>query len=110
MIGVDMPKKRSRTAVREAQRAERKLAQLRTRLAALEPGGSPRNPIEVQASSQIELRAESLRCPICAGSFKVQEHEAETIEARRLRVVDVKCRHCGTGRTLYFEITATLVH
>ena len=88
----------------EMGREAEKAARLRSRLMDLEPGGTPENPIEVEASSQIELRAESIECPICAGSFKVEEHEAETIEGRRLRVISAKCRHCGTRRTFYFEI------
>ena len=99
-----MGRKRARTVRREVQRVDEKLARMRSRLADLEEGGSPERPIEVVASSQIEVRAESIECPICAGSLKVQEHEADTIGGRRLRLVDVKCRHCGTPRRYYFEI------
>ena len=103
-FGVDMGRKRSRTVRREAQRVDAKMARMRSRLADLEEGGSPERPIEVIASSQIEVRAEAIECPICAGSQKVQEHEAETIQGRRLRVVDMKCRHCGAPRRYFFEI------
>jgi hypothetical protein len=95
---------------REAQRVDEKLARMRSRLADLEDGGAPDRPIEVIASSQIEIRAEAMECPICSGSLKVQEHEADTIGGRRLRLVDVKCRHCGTPRRLYFEIVGRTVN
>ena len=42
-----MSKKRPRTARREIDRAEEKLAEARTKLARLEPGGSPARPIRV---------------------------------------------------------------
>src|SRR5688500_10591035 len=67
-------------------------------------GSSPKKPIEVVASSQIEVRAESMECPICSGSLKVLEHEADRIGGRRLRLVDVKCRWCGEQHRLYFQI------
>ena len=62
----------------------------------------------MEASSQIEVRAESLECPICSGSLKVLEHEAGVLAGRRLRLVDVKCRFCGDQRRLYFQIVPTL--
>ena len=47
-----------------------------------------------------ELRARSLRCPLCDGEYLLDDH---TVEGRG-RVVHVTCRLCGVGRRLYFII------
>jgi hypothetical protein len=109
-----MAKKRPRTERREAQRAAVKLARVRLALAALEPGGSPDRPIEVESASTIETRAASLPCPACeASSTRVEEHEAITVRADSerpsyLRVVHLLCPRCGVRREIYFRIGTAL--
>ena len=100
-----MGKKRpERTARRKAEREARQLVRDRERLASLEPGGSPSRPIEVSSSAVIEIRAQAQRCPQCAGSYRVEDHRAESAA---LRMIAVTCQRCGVARTLWFEITAS---
>jgi hypothetical protein len=101
-------KKRSRTERRAGERDLRKLARARQELARLEPGGSPERPIPVTTSAVIEGRARSTPCPLCAGSLRVDQHDAETIDGRSLRVVAVTCLQCGIARRLWFRITPDL--
>jgi hypothetical protein len=70
-------------------------------LATLEPGGSPRRPIDVSSAAVIEPRATTTPCPLCGGFYRVHEH---TRPVPSLRRVDVGCRHCSTTRTLWFRI------
>ena len=44
----------------------------------------------------------AMPCPQCGGNYRIVDHRAE---AGGLRPVDVKCRQCGVGRTLWFRIT-----
>lgn len=85
------------------------------KLAALEPGGAPDRPIEVASASIIEPHASSMPCAACgAHGVRVDEHVAVTVEgegnepARRLRVVHVNCRRCGTRREVYYRIGTVL--
>jgi hypothetical protein len=77
-------------------------------LARLAPGGSPDHPLELSSASQVEVRAQSTPCPICTGELRVEEHEAEVLGGRRLRVVRVRCHHCAAPRQLYFRIGTAL--
>ena len=70
-------------------------------LAALQPGGSPGRPIEVSSAAVIEPRATTIACPLCDGYYRVLEH---TRPVPGLRHLEVKCRHCGTQRSLWFRI------
>lgn len=107
--------KRPRTERREAARDAAKIARVRMKLAALEPGGAPDRPIEVTSASIIEPHATSMTCAACGNlGVRVDEHVARTIEgtggepARRLRVVHALCPRCGTRREVYFRIGTVL--
>ena len=107
--------KRPRTERREAARDAEKLARVRVKLAALEPGGGPDRPIEVTSASIIESHASSMVCAACGNpGVRVEDHVAKTLEgapgepARRLRVVHIMCQRCGTRREVYFRIGTVL--
>jgi predicted Zn finger-like uncharacterized protein len=55
----------------------------------------------------IEGRTESLPCPQCEGQYRIVEHRSE---GTGVRAVDVRCRQCGVGRTLWFRIAADEVN
>ncbi len=99
-----MSGKRPRTERRERERAQRKLARDRQRLAELSPGGTPERPITVPSSSVIPVRARSLRCPLCDGEYTLGD---ETATADR-RAVQVTCRRCGVGRRIWFALGSPL--
>lgn len=102
-----MPKpKRPRTARREEARHFSKLAKDRERLFMLEPGGSAERPIEVETPSVIETRARSMPCPRCDGEHEVLEHAAVTTERGSLREARVRCRSCGSRRSIWFRLAA----
>lgn len=103
-----MTKKRDRTVRREALRDAEKLADARQRLALLDQGGSAERPIRVQSASQIELRVESMRCPRCDGELKVNEHVARVAAGHSLRMVDARCKRCGTRRDVWLVIGSDL--
>lgn len=76
----------------------------RERLAQLSPGATPERPIKVASASVVEVRTASLQCPSCAlGDYRIEEHVAPRAGLRR---VDVKCRFCGTPRTLWFRLVS----
>jgi hypothetical protein len=102
-----MPKpKRPRTARRERARKLAKLASDRERLFALEPGGSAERPIEVHTPSVIETRARSMPCPRCDGEHEVLEHAAVSTERGSLREARLRCRSCGSRRSVWFRLVA----
>jgi hypothetical protein len=70
-------------------------------LASLSPGGSRERPIRVASASVVEVRTSALPCPLCGGSYRLDEHVSL---APGLRRVDVHCRHCSTPRSLWFRI------
>jgi hypothetical protein len=101
-----MPKKpRPRTKLREAARSLKKLDAARRRLFELEPGGSPERPLPVASAAVVEAHAESVACPRCGGKHEVVEHLALTIDGTRLREARLRCRQCGTTRSLWFCIS-----
>lgn len=103
--------KRKRTERREQERAAEKLAEARTKLARLEPGGAPDRPIEVTSASVIEVHATSLPCLACeAQGARVDAHDAITHDGRSLRHVRLRCARCGTRRDLYFRIGTALAN
>jgi hypothetical protein len=77
----------------------------RERLAAVEPGGSPSHPVEVESASQVEVRALSMPCLRCDGPQRLDEHTAERFGERYLRVLRMHCGHCGANRTVYFRVS-----
>jgi predicted Zn finger-like uncharacterized protein len=96
-------KRPERTSRRAQERAARQLVRDREKLAKLSPGGSAERPIEVASASVVEVRASSLACPQCEGAYRIAEHRSA---GSGLRSVDVKCQHCGIGRTLWFRIVS----
>lgn len=70
-------------------------------LAALSAGGSRERPIRIASAAVVEVRTSALACPLCGGSYRLDEHIAP---AAGLRRVDVHCRQCSTPRSLWFRI------
>jgi hypothetical protein len=91
---------RRRAASRARQRHVRDLE----RLARLAPGGSPERPIEIDTPPLVEVMATAARCPLCAGTYRLDEHAAETIAGARLRIAHVTCTQCGIGRAIHFRL------
>ena len=79
------------------------------RVAALEPGGGPEWPIAIASAVLAEPRAAALGCPRCAGPLTVVSHDAATGDAGRRRVVVARCARCSAERTVWFEVTDTLI-
>ncbi|HYQ15773.1 MAG TPA: hypothetical protein VEQ58_08450 [Polyangiaceae bacterium] len=101
-----MPKKpRPRTKLREGARSLEKLRSARQRLFELEVGGAAERPISVTSAAVVEAHAESVPCPRCGGKHEVAEHVAVTVGGVRLREARLRCRQCGTTRSLWFRIT-----
>jgi|SRR4051812_36466907 hypothetical protein len=98
-------KPRPRAKRREADRAGDKLKAARERLFQLETGGAPERPLSVSSAAVVETHAESVPCPRCAGKHEVVEHVAVTVQRVRLREVRLRCRQCGTTRSLWFRIS-----
>jgi hypothetical protein len=91
---------------RPRERLSPELAQARERLARVEAGGAPAVPIEVESASQIEVRATSTPCLRCQGPNRLDDHTAETLGGHAVRVVSVRCHHCGAPRVFYFRVAA----
>ena len=104
-------KKLSRKAERRAKaRAEEKLGKKRELLAKMELGGHSDRPLEVVSASVVETQAKSMPCPRCLGACRVEEHAAETVEGRRLRIARMQCAQCGARRAVYFKIVGELMN
>ena len=97
-------KPRPRAKRRETERTGEKLKAARERLFQLETGGSPERPLPVVSAAVIEAHAESVPCPRCDGKHEVVEHVAVTVQRVRLRETRLRCRQCGTTRSLWFRI------
>ena len=95
---------------RARARADEKLAHARERLALLEDGGTPERPIEVISASVVEPHAQSMPCLRCHGACRVDEHVAETVSGKRLRIARTLCMQCGARRNVFFRITGNLVN
>jgi hypothetical protein len=94
----------ARTLRRVAARAEQSLARDRERLFELEPGGNPKRPLQVVSASVVEIHALSVACPACGGAHEILEHAALTEGGTRLRVARLRCRQCGSQRSLFFQL------
>jgi len=101
---------RPRTEERERERRQEKLFEARTKLAALEPGGSPGYPVEVPSASVVEARAESEPCLRCELPMRCVEHGTAESPRGLVRSVSLQCRACGAERTLYLRIVETLLN
>lgn len=93
---------------RQLARTDAAFARAAERLARLSPGGAPDHPIEVASASQIEVHAEGMLCPFCHGPQVVDDHVAETVNQRRLRIAFTRCKHCDARRAVYFRIGSAL--
>lgn len=92
-----------------ARKPSRRLAQRQhvrdlDRLARLVPGGAAERPIEIDTPPLVEVMTAAAACPLCAGSFRLDEHAAETIDGVRLRVARVTCTTCGIAREFFFRL------
>ena len=98
------PKRSNRTLRREQERAQGRLKQDRERLFALEVGGNPERPIDAPSAAVIESHALSVRCPLCGANHELIEHLAHVRNGVRLRETKLRCRQCGSKRSLWFKI------
>lgn len=89
---------------RALERQSAKLSQDQERLFALTEGGSATRPISVESASVVETHALSVPCPRCGGSHELVEHAAIVHEGQRLREARLRCRQCGTRRSLFFQL------
>lgn len=96
--------KRVRTVRREAEREALSQARDRERLFAFERGGSAERPIDIDAASVVEVRANAVVCPRCGGRHLLEEHAAVTRGGARLREARLICRQCGSRRSLWFRL------
>jgi hypothetical protein len=104
-------KKLSPKAERRAkERAAEKLGKRREKLAKIEAGGSPQRPIEVVSASVVVPAAMSLPCPTCLGACRVEEHAAEIVDGKRLRIARMQCSQCGAKRSVYFMIVGQMMN
>lgn len=76
----------------------------RQRLFELEPGGNPAYPVEVVSASVVETHALGVPCPLCDGAHEILEHAAVVEGGARLRVARLRCRQCGSQRSLFFRL------
>lgn len=100
----------ARAARRQSDRDVQKLMRDKTRLAALEKGGSPDRPISLTSASEVEIAARATPCIQCGGIVRVDEHTAETIGTERLRIAHVTCPACATQRAIYYRIAPPLLN
>jgi len=98
------PKRSDRTVRREQERLALRLQDERERLFSLERGGRPERPIEAVSAAVIEAHASAVPCPRCGGSHELLEHRALVQDGVRLRNVLLRCRKCGSQRSLWFQI------
>ncbi len=99
-----VPKRSDRTVRRERERAQNRVQEDRERLFALEPGGSPNRPLEAASAAVIESHALGVPCPRCGGNHELVEHSANVRNGVRLRETKLRCRQCGSQRSLWFKI------
>jgi hypothetical protein len=101
------PKRSERTVRREQARALTRLQSDRERLFTLEPGGAPEHPLDASSAAVIEAHATSIPCPLCESTQEVVEHTALVHNGVRLREVKLRCRQCGSKRSLWFKIVGS---
>jgi hypothetical protein len=70
----------------------------------LELGGAPERPLTIPSAAVVEAHASALACPRCEGNHEVVEHLAVTLDGTRLREARVRCRQCGSARSVWFLI------
>jgi uncharacterized C2H2 Zn-finger protein len=101
---------RARTLRRSEARLSEKLAQTRERLFSLEAGSRSAHPIDVSSAALVELRAAALHCPRCDVAFRVEAHNAPSVDGMRLREAVVICPRCGQRRSLWFRLTGSTLN
>jgi DNA-directed RNA polymerase subunit RPC12/RpoP len=89
---------------RRLERGAEKLERERERLFGLSPGGNAQRPLPVESPSVVESRALSVACPRCDGAHELLEHAAVLIGSERLREARLRCRRCGSRRSLFFRL------
>jgi hypothetical protein len=94
----------ARSARRRLERGAEKLERERERLFELSPGGNAERPLSVKSASVVETRALSVVCPRCDGPHEILEHAAVLVGSERLREARLRCRRCGTRRSLFFRV------
>jgi hypothetical protein len=99
-----------RATRRKAERAREKLGDARERLWVIEGGGSPAHPLEVAAPSVVESHVADVACPLCDGVHELVEHAAVTLQGTRLREARLRCRQCGSRRSLWFRLIGTALN
>ena len=98
------PKRSDRTIRREQERARDRLKADRERLFTLEEGGNPERPFSALSAAVIESQALSVPCPLCGANHELVEHLAHVRNGVRLRETKLRCRQCGSARSLWFKI------
>jgi len=98
------PKRSDRTVRREQERAKNRLKEDRERLFALEAGGNPERPIGAASAAVIEGHALGVPCPHCGEKHELLEHSAHVRNGVRLRETKLRCKQCGSERSLWFKI------
>jgi transposase-like protein len=98
------PKRSDRTVRREQERALSRLREDRERLFALSAGGNPERPLEAASAAVIESHAQGVHCPQCGANHELLEHLAQVRQGVRLRETKLRCRQCGSERSLWFRI------
>jgi len=98
------PKRSARTVRREQERESGRLKEDRERLFTLEPGGNPERPLAAASAAVIESHALSMPCPLCGANHELVEHSAHVKNGVRLRETKLRCRQCGSKRSLWFKI------
>lgn len=101
---------RARTELRASARQQEKLFEARTKLALLEPGGTPARPLELSSASVVEARAEAEPCLRCDRATRCVEHTTLSTPHGLLRVARVRCPGCGSERLLYLRILPSRLH
>lgn len=101
-------KSRPRVQRRKAERELAKLQEARAKLFELELGGAPEHPLPIVSAAVVETHAESRDCPSCGGKHEIVEHRAVTVAGARLREARLRCRQCGTHRSVWFRIQEAL--
>ncbi len=102
------PKKRARTARRQADRDVVKHAAAARKVHLLGPGGAPDRPIELASAAQVEPDAEGQRCPVCGAGVRVESHDAVAFAGVRLRVAELRCKACHEKLRRYYRIGPVL--
>ena len=100
----------TRAARRAGDREAAKLTQDLDKLWRFGPGGAPERPIVLESASQVEVTARGIRCPLCQGELRVEDHGAETVAGARLRVARVGCVACGSRRAIWFRLAAEMLN